>query len=124
MSRKQTFEQVYNNCSLPLRKFISRKIGYDQTIVDDVFQETFLAAYKSWDTFENKSKYLTWLCRISLNKIADYYRKNIHENSRLVVPLANVFDLFFSHDLTPEEQTVLDELKGQLRTCLNLMPPE
>lgn len=124
MSSKRAFYTVYKTTSAPLRRFISRRMGNDQQVVDDIFQETMLAAYKGWHTFEHKSKYLTWLCRISLNKMADYYRRNIHEGSRIVVPLIDDLDSLLVRQLTPEEEAVTAEIHLQIRMCLSLLPED
>ncbi len=43
-------------------------------VAEDIVQETFLAAYQSYDNFQNKSHIKTWLFSILKHKIADYYR--------------------------------------------------
>ena len=40
----------------------------------DIVQEVFISAYSSYDSFEGKSNPLTWLNKILLNKISDFYR--------------------------------------------------
>ncbi|MCA9390345.1 sigma-70 family RNA polymerase sigma factor [candidate division WWE3 bacterium] len=124
MHPQKTFRQVYIITSLPLRKFISKKLGRDQQLVDDIFQETMLAAYKGWDGFEHKSKYLTWMCRIALNKIADYYRRNIHNGSRIVVPIIDDLDSLLVTQLTPEEEMYTLEIRNRVLACMELLPDE
>lgn len=48
----------------------------NKTVAEDLLQETFLAAYKSYNSFNGKSSPKTWLNAILNNKITDYYRKN------------------------------------------------
>ncbi|ABG60337.1 sigma-70 family RNA polymerase sigma factor [Cytophaga hutchinsonii] len=43
---------------------------------EDLVQETFISAFQSFHTFENKSKPKTWLFSILKNKIIDFHRKN------------------------------------------------
>lgn len=43
--------------------------------VEDVTHEIFIAIMQSLDSFKGKSALSTWMRRIELNKIADYYRK-------------------------------------------------
>ncbi|KMQ66507.1 hypothetical protein ACM46_02950 [Chryseobacterium angstadtii] len=47
---------------------------------EDMVQETFLAAYKNIEKFENRSSVKTWLTSILKNKIVDYYRKKGNSN--------------------------------------------
>lgn len=42
---------------------------------EDVVQETFLSAYKAYDSFKGEASVKTWLFSILRNKIIDLYRK-------------------------------------------------
>jgi RNA polymerase sigma-70 factor (ECF subfamily) len=44
-------------------------------VAEDLVQDTFLSAFNSIDSFENRSNPKTWLFSILNNKIIDYYRK-------------------------------------------------
>jgi len=46
----------------------------NKEIAEDLVQETFLAAYKNLDKFENRSQPKTWLFSILNRKIIDHYR--------------------------------------------------
>ncbi|PKP45075.1 MAG: RNA polymerase subunit sigma [Bacteroidetes bacterium HGW-Bacteroidetes-12] len=43
-------------------------------VAEDLVQETFLSAFKSFDNFKFESQPQTWLFKILNNKIIDYYR--------------------------------------------------
>jgi RNA polymerase sigma-70 factor (TIGR02943 family) len=58
----------------------SLKYINNQTIAEDLVQDTFLAALKSFNSFEGVSSEQTWLIGILKNKISDYYR-NIYTNT-------------------------------------------
>lgn len=124
MNRHKIFKKIYQITSQPLIRFISKRLHHDQQLVDEIFQETMLSAFKGLEKFENKSKYLTWLCRIAMNKIADYYRQNVNENSGLVAPLIDNLDGLFANDLLPEEAAILIDLRKNIRRCINLLPHE
>ncbi len=47
----------------------------DQTMAEDLVQETFLSALKAYDNFDGKSSERTWFVSILKHKIIDYYRK-------------------------------------------------
>lgn len=118
------FEKVYQKLALPLTKFIIKAVGGKEEVVDDVLSETFVAAWKGWNTFKHKSSYFTWLCKISLNKIADYYRDQVNRNSGIIVPLFGNLDIPDSKTLSPEEKMSLQELRASVNNCLNLLPWE
>ncbi len=50
---------------------------------EDLVQDTFLSALKSFDSFEGKSNPKTWLFTILNNKIIDHYRKASSRMERL-----------------------------------------
>ncbi len=51
----------------------------NQTIAEDLIQETFLAALKARGSFAGRSHERTWLVGILKNKIVDYFRKAARE---------------------------------------------
>jgi RNA polymerase sigma-70 factor (ECF subfamily) len=48
----------------------------DETVAEDLVQETFLSALKAIDRFQGGSALRTWLVGILKHKIIDYYRKS------------------------------------------------
>jgi RNA polymerase sigma-70 factor, ECF subfamily len=118
------FEHFYKAFAFPLYKFLIRKTGGDVELVEEVSSRTFEAALKGWDKFENKSTYFTWVCKIALNKLADYYRDRIHEDSQLIAPFLEDIGRVEDKALTPEERLALKELRLSVRECLNLLPED
>lgn len=117
------FEKYYKNFSKPLYKFIAKRMGSDQRVTEEIFEETAVAAWRGFKTFKHKSSYFTWLCRIALNKIADYYRAQIHHKSSIVVPLIDIITQSDTKTLSPDEALSLKELRKSVNDCLNLLPP-
>jgi RNA polymerase sigma-70 factor, ECF subfamily len=115
---------LYKQLGQKILKFILKRNGGDFEIAEQVLQDTFVTAYKSFHTFHKKSTYFTWLCKIALNKLADYYRHQIHTNSRLVVPTINEINSFIDPSLSFEERLILDELRLAVGRCLSLLPEE
>lgn len=120
----KSFERIYLKLALPLTKFIVKRVGGDRDAVDEVFSRTIIAAWKGWYTFEHKSSYFTWLCRIALNKTADYYREEVHRNSKLIAPILKDVANYDSGKLTPEEWYILNELCNSVKACVRLLPRE
>ena len=118
----EPFQVIYKKLALPLTKFIVKRVGGDQDAVEEVFSRTLEAAWKGWNSFEHKSTYFTWLCRIALNKAADYYRDQVNERSRIITPTFKRLAEYKSSELSPEEYLVLEELKVGVNDCLNLLP--
>ena len=59
----------------------SLKYISDNTVAEDLVQETFLAALKNRDSFIGASSEQTWLIGILKNKIIDHYRKYKRDTS-------------------------------------------
>lgn len=118
------FNTQYKKFSPALFKFIAKHLRRDQTAVEEVFEETIVAGWKGYKSFRHKSSYFTWLCRIALNKIADYYHDQVHENSRIIVPLIDSLTDIDTRNLSPEEDLALKELRTSVNDCLNLLPYE
>lgn len=91
---------------------------------EEVFSQTIEAALKGWYTFEHKSSYFTWICRIALNKMADHYRQQVNERSMLIAPGFEILANIGSSELNPEERMALEDLKLAVVECIKLLPPE
>lgn len=122
--KHKSFELVYRDLALPLMKFLVKRLGGNTLAAEEVFSDTVFAAYKGWHTFEHKSSYFTWICKIGIHKIADYYRKQIHEQSRIVAPLLEEIADSGSENLSFEERLILREVQSKVKECLMLLPEE
>ncbi len=104
----------------------------NKEVAEDLVQETFISAFKAFDTFENRSNAKTWLTSILFNKIAEHFRKVYKTDSKNVVSLDHFFDKSDSWkaeqrpadwQLTDEEN-LLDNLsfKKILADCIEKLP--
>ena len=100
---------------------------------EDLVQETFLVAVKSFEKFKGDSNPKTWLFSILNNKISDHYRKSYR------MPVVNndtILNIFFENserwrkDQMPQQWTddtdnLLDnvEFQQELDNCLKKLPP-
>ncbi len=75
----RAIEQIFNTYFNRLYTFVFHEVGRDQSVAEDVVQETFIGAAKSAKKFNGKCQVYTWLVNIARHKIADYYRKTKHE---------------------------------------------
>ena len=118
------FESLYKQYVSPLTRFVFKKIGSDPETADVIVLETFEAAWKGYKSFKNKSSFFTWLCRIALNKIADYYKDQINRRSHIIVPTLKQLSQIESKDIAIDEKIALDELRNKVNQVLDLLPPE
>lgn len=123
------FEKLYKQFFSPLARFVFKRLGSDPEIADQIVTETFSSAWKGYKTFKHKSTFFTWLCRIALNKIADYYRDQINRRSHFIVPTlkqwSRIEQLQGSEPSTsPEERMALNEMRDKVNQVLNLLPDD
>ncbi len=57
-----------------LYRFAAKRLG-SHDIAEDLVQDTFLAALRSWNDFQGRSSVQTWLVGILRHKITDYLRE-------------------------------------------------
>jgi RNA polymerase sigma-70 factor (ECF subfamily) len=118
------FSSLYSRFGQNVLKFVLKRNGGDLEAAEEILQDTFVAAFKSFHTFRHKSSYFTWLCKIALNKLADYYREQVHATSKIVVPSLKQLNSLLDPSLSLEEKLSLDELRQSVNACLDLLPPE
>lgn len=64
-----------------LFRYAMKRLG-QRDLAEDLVQDTFVAALRSADGFQGRSKVLTWLIGILRHKIADHMRKLSRERER------------------------------------------
>lgn len=82
--------------------------SYCQNIEDrkDLVQEIILQLWKSFDSYNEKFKYSTWIYRISLNVAISFYRKE-STRKRISNPITtDIFD-FSDKEISDEKETNL-----------------
>ncbi len=71
--RDQTIERLITQYQTPLLRLCYVQLQ-DQALAEDAVQETFLKAYKGFDSFRGDSSEKTWLTRIAVNTCRDFQR--------------------------------------------------
>lgn len=68
-------EQLYKRYYKELFRYIKQHVR-DEDQIDDIIQNTFLAALKGIEGFKHRSTLKTWLFAIAKNQMYDFFRKN------------------------------------------------
>lgn len=121
---KELTKKLYVEQGRKILKFILKRNGGDLQVAEEILHETFIAFLKSYKGFQHKSSFFTWLCKIALNKLADYYRKEVNYRSKVVIPSVEVFNQIIDPKISTEEKMSLDDLKTKVNQCLDLLPPK
>lgn len=99
---------------------ICYKLTGDYFTAEDLTQETFLSAFRKYETFDGVNE-KAWLCRIATNKSIDYLRSASHRN----VPTEDsFFETAVENRGSPEEICIEEEVKCRLESyCSRLKAP-
>lgn len=71
---EENIEQLYLDNSDMVYRFIYLLVRHKET-AEDLTQETFFKAFKSFNNFDNRSSMLTWLLKIARNVTYDHFRR-------------------------------------------------
>jgi RNA polymerase sigma-70 factor (ECF subfamily) len=91
----------------------------------EISQETFIQLYRSIKRFKGKSKFYTWLRRITINLSINYLKKESrYEHAHLEE------EVFANHDVSsiqglvnnPVEEVEANELAQQIKKAMELLP--
>ncbi len=72
---KEQFIELITQEQVPLRRFLRGLCSGDGFRADDLAQEALLKAYLSFERFEGRSRFSTWLFRIAFNCWYDSQKK-------------------------------------------------
>lgn len=68
-------EQVIDRYQAKLLRYVTSIIK-DQSLAEDMVQETFIAVYKNINSFDSDKKFSSWIYRIAHNKAINEIRKH------------------------------------------------
>jgi RNA polymerase sigma-70 factor (ECF subfamily) len=121
------FENVAEELSSPLRRYLQRLAG-DSTTADDLLQETLLKIARGLPKFEGRSSVKTWAVSIATRVATDHFRRpeskaRIVEFEKTADP--RTVDADVEGDLVVDEMStcvrgVIESLPGDYRTALVL----
>ena len=69
------FEKIYSEYFTDIYKY-ALSLFHNETVAEDVAQETFLKAIENIKYFKGDCKLKVWLCQIAKNTYFSYYKKN------------------------------------------------
>jgi RNA polymerase sigma-70 factor (ECF subfamily) len=92
--------------------FVLARVGGNETIAEDMMQETLIEAVRSAETFRGESSLSTWLCTIARRRVARHWERE-RRNAELTITLP---------EATEEPHVVIDLRDEVLRALGNLAP--
>lgn len=118
---------------LLIRRHRKRVFGYilllvkNQTIAEDVFQDTFVKVIKSLqeNKYTDNGRFVSWVMRIAHNLIIDYFRKEkqlkTYSNDQSEV---DVFNSPKFSEKNVEEHMVFEQILSEVRVLVDELPDE
>ena len=113
---QRAFDQLVRKYQSPVRRFLLNLTLGNETLSDDLAQDTFLKAYEHITQFKGIASFQTWLFRIAYNVFYDYKRKKT-ELTRDQQPASSYTS---SASLKMDIRTALAQLKEDERACVTL----
>ena len=108
---------------------LAERILRDRSLAEDIVQDAFVAAFRSYSSFQGRSSEKTWLHRITVNAALDRLRKTGRLAEHSIDDLLPEFDQFdcrieapWARLLTPQQIFESTELQEQVRHSINQLP--
>jgi RNA polymerase sigma-70 factor (ECF subfamily) len=119
--RERDFTKLYSESFDYIYAFLLSRTAGDKRLTEEIAQDTFAAAWLSFDRFQRESSFQTWVCAIARNKLNESYRKAIRREKREFVFKEEPVERADGFDL---EEAVLSRETGRevLRALQSLSP--
>lgn len=113
----ELFDQLYRDNYVKVYR-LALGLTHNFSDAEDIAQEAFIRAYRSFHTFRAESSFFTWIYRITVNVANDYMKQRkklpIYEIAEKLG--CSVDDLADSHpDYSPETKLMVNEV---MRVCM------
>lgn len=124
IERDKAFEKELMPFADSLYNFAYR-LTYDEDDSNDLVQDTYLKAYRFFDSFEKGTNAKAWLFRILKNSFINDYRKKSKEPSKVdyqeVEQFYNSDDTDQDHTVDLRAETVKDMIGDEVANALNAL---
>lgn len=114
---REKFERMIPELYPRLHRAMRAYLHGSNLDAEDVLQETFLKAYRKYDSFSGTSGVYTWLYTIARNVCIDHFRKNKHDKSRAFQSVEEY------HIPSTQKDDVSEEIR-LLRTAIAKLPDD
>lgn len=120
---RRAFDSLVRKYQAPVRRMLLNLTAGDETLSDDLAQETFIKAYTGLESYKNHSNFGTWLYRIAYNVFYDYIRSR--KETCLIDDANNEVEQAYSQepsdcDIATDINEAMRLLRPEERTCVTL----
>jgi RNA polymerase sigma-70 factor, ECF subfamily len=92
---ERAFAVIVRQYQTPLYNYISRILGGDRALAEDVCQEVFLRVYQALPGFDNRCQFTTWLFQVAKHRVVDELRAR-ERRGRPMIELSSAPQLHLS----------------------------
>src|SRR5688572_20823241 len=114
-----TDEKIWDDFASQIRGFIRSRVR-DHAAAEDLLQEVFMKIHCKLPTLNSSERLEAWIWRITLNSIADYFRKSVPQAPFPDELKASTKDDATALDLSSCVRRFVGELPTQYREALVL----
>lgn len=117
--RTECFDELMTRHESAVRGRI-RSMTFDPSNEDDFVQEVFLKAWVHLGRFRSESSFRTWITRIAINEVMQFYRRESHAP---ICPALADLDSFASSFESPHQSFERSEVARRVRGAIAALPP-
>jgi RNA polymerase sigma-70 factor (ECF subfamily) len=114
------FEDVAQELSAPLRRYLERLVG-DRSTADDLLQDTLLKIARALPGFKGRSSVKTWAFTIATRVATDHFRRP-HSRAQMV-EIEETEPVHVS-DAEIDQRLVVDEMNSCVREVIDSLPED
>ncbi len=111
-SREEGFRLLVGKYQERLYHIIRTRVTSHED-ADDIIQDTYIKVFNNLHRFEGRSQLFTWMYRIAVNEVHNYYKKQKRKQTETLEGRA--------HPMT-EPETRMNDLEGKLETAISRLP--
>ena len=115
------YESVVKQYQKEVINFLYRLVG-NRFEAEDLAQDTFIKAYKKFDSIKDSQKMCSWLLSIARNTAVDFFRS--HKEKNVALDNTILENWVIDNAVQFEAQVINVELSKELQSCISLLQPE
>ena len=112
------FEDVAEELSGPLRRYLQRLVG-DRATADDLLQDTLLKIARALAGFEGRSSVKTWAFTIATRVATDHLRRPEHR-----AQIVDIDETISADDAEIDALLIVDEMSSCVREVIDSLPED
>lgn len=125
---RMTFERVMRSNNQRLYRTVRAMVRSDDE-AEDIVQETYVKAFRAWNSFEGRARVSSWITRIAINETLDRQRHRrptepLNEASN-ILPIESHTQLLGAKravSANPESATARQEIRRYLEKAIDALP--